>query len=421
MMVATSSSYAQDSSYPPSKPSPPKIDSHIVLLHASVVESEWPNTLDIVNAPETVTVLNPGQCVRFGIYATGDRRDGYLGGTKMLLRIQFAGKVDTYPYSDPVAQKKIKPEGLDFVAQALGAGGVKLPERLRTTATLGVVPARWCVPEDARDGSVTVEAEIDNGGRHQSLSPATATIESFETGSKRVFKSETEMGTVLQTYYRHPNPGRLLPALLFAIDAESKAAQKGKLEISAAFFAAAVGAEPVAAKDFQSRLSSQPPMVSALGLLILRAGGVDISGNLNAMSDEERNKFLSLEPLQDPFDLAPTGALFTHLDMLWATFGATGELKPLKAVAGALAWKSDYEDFDKLRKSPNHPSTLTPSIVRGVTYTAAGWSLYSFQRNDPLAADYIQYLLASSEMPQSIKDELSQLSTDPAFKQAGGK
>ncbi|HTF43353.1 MAG TPA: hypothetical protein VK641_05625, partial [Terriglobales bacterium] len=116
-----------------------------------------------------------------------------------------------------------------------------------------------------------------------------------------------------------------------------------------------------------------------------------------------------------------TRELFQHLDMMWAVFGATGQFKPVETIASALNWRTDYEDFDKMRKTPNHPSTLTPSIVRGVVYTAAGWSLWSFQRNDPLVADYIDYLLASSDTPESVKSELTGLSSNPAFKGAGGQ
>jgi hypothetical protein len=50
-----------------------------------------------------------------------------------------------------------------------------------------------------------------------------------------------------------------------------------------------------------------------------------------------------------------------------------------------------------------------------------GWSLGSFQRQDPLAADYIEYLLAQPDTSQSIKSELAGLSTNPAFKRAGGQ
>src|SRR5262249_47921356 len=137
-------------------------------------------------------------------------------------------------------------------------------------------------------------------------------------------------------------------------------------------------------------------------------------------SPEEQEKVASLPRLQNPFDLTPTQDLFQHLDMMWAVFGATGQFKPVQTIASTLSWRSDYEQFEKMRKSKDRPSGLTPSIVRGVVYTAAGWTLKSFQRNDPLAADYIDYMLASQETPESIKSELRGLWNNPAFQHAGG-
>jgi hypothetical protein len=288
-------------------------------------------------------------------------------------------------------------------------------------ASLGASGDHWCVPIDAGDGTATVQAETESPGGHQVLNSSTIQIESFETGSKKSFKDSQEMGAFLQTYYREPNPARLLPALQFEVADQTQHSREGQLEILAAFLSAATNADPVAAQDFRTRLASQPPLIRALGLLVLRSAGYDITSVLTTLSAEEQQKFLSLTPLQDPYDLAPTRELFQHLDMLWAVFGATGQFKPVNTVAGALGWRADYEDFDKLRKTPNHPSTLTPSIARGVTYTAAGWSLWSFQRNDPLVADYIDYMLASSDTPEAVKSELAGLSTNPAFKRAGGQ
>jgi hypothetical protein len=51
----------------------------------------------------------------------------------------------------------------------------------------------------------------------------------------------------------------------------------------------------------------------------------------------------------------------------------------------------------------------------------AGWSLGSFQRTDPLAADYVEFMIASPDTPQNIKSELTGLSTNPAFKQEDKK
>ena len=412
---------AQDATYPPQKSSPPKIGPQIFLLAESVVETQWTNTLNLVNAPQNVTLLNPGQCIRIGFYSTGDNRDEYLQKTKLSFRVQLAGHSVVHPFALPSEFKQIKLEGGDFVTAALGAAGIKPPAMIKTMASLGSSADRWCVPNDAGDGTATVEAEVESPSGHQALSSLTIQIESFETGSKKSFKDAKEIDVFLQMYYRQPNPARLLPALQFTVADQTQHSREGQAEIMSAFLSAAAKDDPIAAQDFRTRIAAQPPLTRALGILILRSAGYDIGSVLNALSREDQQKFLSLTSLQDPYDLTPTRDLFQHLDMMWAVFEASGEFKPVKTIAGALSWRSDYDEFDKLRKTPNHPSTLTPSIVRGVTYTAAGWSLWSFQRNDPLVADYIDYLLASSDTPESVKSELRGLPTNPAFKRAGGQ
>lgn len=417
----TSLIHGQDATYPPHKASPPRIALQTFLLAESVVQTQWPQTLSLVNAPDNVTLLNPGQCIRVSIYSTGDNSDDLLQKAKVSFRVEFAGHDSVFPLASPVGFKQIKPEGADFVSAVLNAGGVKMPEAMKTTASLGASADHWCAPVDAGDGIATVQAEVESPNGHQSLTPATIQIQSFESGSKKAFKNSEEIGAFLQTYYKQPNPARLLPALQFVLTDQTQHPRDGQLEIMATFLIAAANSDPVAAQDFRARIAVQPPQVRALGLLILRSAGYDISSVLNTLSADDRQKFLGITPLQDPYDLSPTRELFQHLDMLWAVFGATGQFKPVKTVASALGWRADYEEFDKLRKTPNHPSTLTPSIARGVTYTAAGWSMRSFQRTDPLVADYIDYMLASSETPEGVKSELANLSTNPAFKRAGGQ
>jgi hypothetical protein len=414
------SARAQNSSYPPHKSSPPQIDSHIVVLTDSVVREQWTHTLELVNAPQNVSLLNPGECVRVGVIARGDNRDDYLRHTALSFHIRLAGHTDSYPLVPLSEFKRIKPQGGDFVNEALGSAGIKEPAEMDSMASLGASGARWCVPEDAADGTATIEAEVDSPVGHQALSPGSIHIESFQTGSKKAFKDVAELGAFLQTYYRHPNPGRLLPALQFILAEQTQQRRQGQAEIFAAFLVAALKSNPVAAKDFLMCLRTQAPLTRAFGLLAVRSAGYDISGVLDVLSAQEQEKFRSLPPLPSPYDLTPSQQLFEHLDMLWAVFGATGKFKPVQTISTALGWRTDYEDFEKLRKTPNHSSALTPSIVRAVVYSAAGWSLSSFQRNDPLVADYIQFLRASPDTPKTVKSELAALSSNPAFKRPGG-
>ncbi|HEY1210813.1 MAG TPA: hypothetical protein VGE85_15715 [Terracidiphilus sp.] len=406
---------AQDAVYPPQKPMPAKIESHIFVLGESVVQEQWAHTLKLVNAPENVTLLNPGQCIRVGVFATGDNRDEFLEKTKLSFRVKFAGQTQEHALA-PLAQfKQIKPEGGDFVTQALAAADIKNP--FLTMASMGVSADHWCVRADAGDGTATVEAEIESPAGHQTLKRSTIQIESYETGSKKVFKDIKELSYFLMVYYRQPNPARLLPAMQSAIEYQTANPKSDLIENAAAFLSAALKAEPVAAQDFLTRIATQPPLTRGLGLDILRSSGYDISTVVKTLGPDEQKKIESMPALSDPYDLSPNSTLFHHLDLMWSTFGASGQIKPIRTIASTLAWRPDYDDFDKLRKSGTQISDITPSIARGLAYMAAGWSLSSFQRNDPLAADYIEYMLASPEISESIKTELKGLQTNPAFRE----
>jgi len=410
---------AHDAVYPPKKPSPAKIEKQLILVGEPVVQAQWTHTLKLVNAPQNVGLLNPGQCIRVGIYATGDNRDEYLDKTKLSFTVKFAGQEQAHPLASLSQTKQIKPEGGDFVTTVLAAGGVKNP--LPTWASMGVSAANWCVPADAQDGTATVEAEIESPGGHQNQEASKIQIESFETGSKRSFKDEEEMERFFMTYYRHPNPARLFPALQF-FSADTKAREnRGTPESTAASIGSALKDNPAAEKDFMTRVSAQTGFTRAFGLMTLIFAGYDIDPALKTMSEEDRKKFARHPVLPNPDEMSADGENATRLDMLWGIFMTTGEVEPIQKIASTLAWRSDWDAFDKLRKTPNHPTDWTPSIARAVTYAAAGWALGSFQRSDPLAADYIEFMRASPDTPQAVKSELAELPTNPAFKEATGK
>jgi len=410
---------AQDADHTSKKPSPPKIETQFFVVGEPVVQVQWPHTLKLVNAPQNVTLLNPGQCVRVGILSTGDGRDEYLDKTKLSFRVKFAGQSQDHALAALAQIKQIKPEGADFAMAIAAAADLKVPPL--TLVSLGVSADNWCVPADAADGEATVEAEVESPSGHQTLKRSTIQIESFETGSKRPFKNEEELEGFFMTYYRHPNPARLFAALQF-FAADTKAREnRGTPESTAATIGSALRANSVAAKDFMARVSAQTGFTRAFGLIALRFGGYDIDPAVNAMSEEDRQKFARYPTLPDPNAMSADGENATRLDMLWGVFMATGAFEPVEKIAGTLGWRSDWEALDKLIKTPNHPTDWTPSIARAVTYAAAGWALGSFQRNDPLAADYIEFMLASPDVSPLVKSELKGLLTNPAFKMTNGK
>ena len=401
------------------KPVPVKIEKQIMIFPEAVVTEQWPHTLNLVNAPQDLKLLNPGQCIRLGVVATGDDRDSFLEKTQLSFRVDFAGQVQDHAVATLAAIKEIKPEGGDFVTAVLNSANIENP--LPSIASLGASADGWCVPDDAQDGTATINAEIDSPKGREKLKTAAIQIESFETGARHEFENDKEPNDLVMTYYRQPNPARLVVLLRrFAVDAKLQSTQ-GVPESTIAFIAAALKTNPTAAKDFMARVSSENGFARAVGLLALRRAGYDTANILEKLGPQERTKIENLPQLPDPSDLTGDANSATRLDMSWGEFGATGALAPLQNVTRRLAWRADYEDFEKLLKTPNHSTEWTPAIMRAVTYASAGWALGSFQRTDPLAADYIEYMIAAPDTPPDIKSELKGLSTNPAFKQGDQK
>lgn len=409
----------QDAVYPPPEPSPAKIENLIVLLNEQVVQEQWTHTLDLVNMPPSVPLLNPGQCIRVGFLATGDNRDDYLRQTKVSFQVKFVD--DTLSYDSALLPhlKKIKLDGGDFMTGAFAVAGIKLPNSFRTIASLGVSASTWCVPADAQDGTATVEATIEAPGTEPASVSSVVAIETFSTGRQKRFADGEEFGRFLQTYYQQPNPARLLPAIEFMVSEQTNAPRQGLTEIVGAFMSAALKADAAAAHNLLSKIGSESELVRAFGLLVLRSAGYDIGPVLRELPEEEQANVKSLPDLEDPYDQSPSQELFHRLDMLWGVFGATGQYEPVKAVASTLAWRSDYEALVELRNNPNHSPELTASVVRGIVYSAAGWSLQSLRSQDGLIADYIEYMRTSEEIPPSVKSELGALDTNPAFRGPG--
>jgi hypothetical protein len=180
------------------------------------------------------------------------------------------------------------------------------------------------------------------------------------------------------------------------------------------FFAEALRASPVTAMEIIRALPKEDRSVRVYSIPLLGESGYDTASLLSGVSEDEKGATTSMH-LPDPFDLKPDRMLPSRMDMLWASFFATGRIEPVRAVASMLAWREDYEKLMAVQKSGQKPTELTESIMRGVLYSGAGWSLNALSRNDGVVADYIDALRASPDTSAQVKEELAHVHTNPAF------
>ncbi len=414
--ISASSQTARDSAH---KPVATKIYKQVRIFPDSVIVEQWPHTLKLVNPPQNLKLLNPGECIRIGVFAVGDDRDHLLEETQLSFRVEFAGQTQDHALAPFAGIKQLKPEGGDFVSQALAAANVEAPPL--SMASMGASADRWCVPDDAQDGIATINAEIESPAGHEKLVKVPIPVESLETGSKHTFKNEEEMEEFTMGYHYQPNPARLYPELLIFCSDQEISSEQSEVLIQASFLGAALQADPAAGKDFMARIAARNECPRGLGVMALLLGGYNVEPVLDTMSAEDRKMFKEHSELPDPYNFSSPAETPTHFDMLWGIFTATGQFAPIQKIASGLVWRSDWEDFDKARKAHVHFKEWTPAIGRAMVYSVAGWSIGSFQHTDPLAADYVDFLIASPDTPDAIKAELKGLLTNPAFKREGDK
>lgn len=391
--------------------SPASLVSDPYAILNEVVSEQWPATLQLVNAPTNVTMLNPGQCIRAVALASGGGHEHYFDDANLSWSVRVGGQEDSFPLSATRLTKQIKPEGADLVAAALRAGGIHDERDANfTNVTMAASDSKWCVPQGAQDQTIEIQVKVMRGSQETALKSRTIQVESLATAAKRTFKDEKEFGEFIQYYHVAPEPGRLLPAFQYLVSIDQKSL------VPFAFFRAAFQHDAATVQGFGPGLAASSKLTEILALNLMAKAGV-VLAEPPALTDGEKKSIAEAADLPDAYDMKPDEQLGARQDFLWADFSATGRLRPVIALSSELAWRSDYEAFDAMRKAGKGPKTLTDSIMRGVCYAAAGWSMNSFQMHDPLAADYVDAIAADPATPTMIKDELAHLGTNPAFKQ----
>jgi hypothetical protein len=394
------------------KPTPGFIADKLYVLLDKTVTRDWPKMLPAINVPSTLQDLSPGQCLRVVAVSAGDGHETLLAGAQIGFTVQFAGHSDDLPLAAAASYKQIKPVGSDFVMDALRAGGVHYD--LPTTATIAASAESWCVPADAQAGPVEIRATLITGKQRKTMDLVTLPVLTPENPPAAPFSDDKGLEAWLQTYHDHPQAALLGVAMDRAVSDELTS------PLIDEFFVVALRRDAATAARLGPWLAKANHKTRVTALSLLAQARVTLL-QPPTLTDNDKVLLAAAPKLPDPFTVSSDQEQFSKLDMLWVNFSVTGDRAAIDALTGMLTWKTDYEAFQTLRASHQPIPGLTPSIVRGVAYTAVGWSLGSFQRTDPLASDYIAAIAADPSTPSVVKQELAVLDTDPAFKQSAAR
>lgn len=408
----------------PAKPQPTELRTTPWIIGSETAD-HWKGLPLTVNAPDLRTQAFPGQHLTVALGAQGEGRDTLLAGSTCTFTVSFAGTTKAFKAIHPSQVRRIKAEGADMVRRVLEAGEVQSPtkdlDNMLSLVSLGLFDLDWQVPADAHDGTATFTGSVTMAdGKTVPLKPATLEIQSADRVAKDgAFKDPKAGGEWMMTYYQHPNPFRLLHELR-AMKGDRTATQPNIL----AFYVQILKSSPLAAGDLMKRLAQEDRSLRIYALLVLSEAGCDLSGCLAALPREDQDTFkqirTSASPLPDPYDfsvnLDDPYQITTRMDMLWSLFLATGDQKPVRAIADTLAWREDGKAVLEIRKSKKKIDAITPGLLHGLAYGAGGWSLGSFFRNHPLVADYVDAWRQDPKTPRVIREELGTLITNDAFK-----
>ncbi len=374
-----------------SAPSSPQISPEVIVIGDRIVQDEWPVMLDIVSAPTNLKQLEPGQCVRFGVTATGEGREALVSSGKVTFEVEFEGKKQSLAAAKPGAVKQLKDSPNPTV--------------------LAASQAKWCVPATAKNGTTTIKGSVNAGGKSVALQPRNIEVKTFESAREQTaFADLAALMPWMQHFHAAPDPAQLLPALrLVAGDDDARLAPSNW-----AFFIEALKLEPLAAQELIGKLPGEDPQVKSLGIPLLKAAGYDTTKLTAAMSEEERSRLRDIT-LPDASDVKPGKTQIVRMDMLWARYFVTGRIEPIRLLVTVLGWREDFDGFIKNRPYYMKPIRMDETTMRALAYAAAGKSLSTLSKNDALLADYVEAIRSAKDTPETIKAELGGMHTNTAF------
>lgn len=419
LLGATASAHATEPAAPITRVHP----------RVAVFEGGWPDRLPprgSVNAPNFLETLSPGQTIRFGLIAQGPERDTLLRGAtgRLTIRLLPGSAQETFEFRSGTI-RALKAQGADAALVALSAAGISDAEREKLRAatvltSLAISTTSWTVPDTPEITEVELLLELSGDLAGAPIPPSPLPIKSTPAWLQSPAPTPEALAQTMNRYRGDLSPGEYLARLRSlaatpALNARSvRSFLVHRLRSDPATRAATVASFPILDARTQDA-----------ALLLLRLAGEDLRTLFPTLPESQLAKFTATTPLappvlspgfRDPVQPQAVKELGNIMDDCWGAWMATGETRHLRALVDLLAHQADFAEFETWQKRRGGEKGLNARVANGLAYQIAGWSIGSFQRTDPLVADWLAYWQDDPETPEAIRRELKSLPLNPAFR-----
>ena len=405
-------------------PIPATIRKELWILSANWSELEPPT--GAVNVPGRMDTLSPGDRIALALAADGSEREKLFDGCTLDVRIEIDGTLFEQHGLKPTNIRRLKAEGADFAIGAIKAAGlapgdvVRMEQATALTSLAEFRPA-WTAPEVAEATEVRIEARISGGTAVATvLEAARVKIRPWADWAKDPAVDRPTIAGYFNRYQDNVPAGYLLP--LFKGASSVGVLQSVPL---AEFFVVAFKRNVAAQKAALDLLPSLDPTFQYTLLAVLRRGGTDITKYIHLLPAGGQNSLRSMDrdpdppaipDFADPVSVASARELGATMDQCWGAWMASGDPVYLRTLVNLLARAQDYPAFQSWTATKGGAKGLNGRVLRGLSYQIAGWSIASFERTDPHAADWLAFWQSDPAVPESIRKEITSLPINPAFK-----
>lgn len=393
-----------------------------------ILSRDWAGQIPptgVVNYPEPLTSLYPGQKIALALICEGSNRDKLLRDVTISARFTSAGGATETRELKPVTVRRIKAQGADMALVSLNAAGIDQRDVAATrdamaTVSYAVFQPDWKAPAAAKPEDFRISVTIKSGAP---AVEAKEVVLKLRPASDWLWESAPrpeEYGAYMNRYHEDLAPGHLLTLLKRVAD-ENKF---NSLAV-ASFFAIAYKENSAARRAALDLFPILDGHTQFALMFVFRLGGQDISKLPSKVPANALAALPGIEPMKDPraqlFFPEPVTPeslreVGNTMDQCWAGWMATGDPSYLRALVGLLAWAPDYAVFQAWIQSHRGLAGFNASVARGFAYQIAGWSIGSFQRTDPHAADWLSYWNNDPTFPLDLRREITALPTNLAFR-----